>query len=397
MNKSDQPEGIAFPVQYKPSLCIVSHNAYGAISGSVDGHIGGVEWQTSLTARWLAAKGYTVSITTWDEGGAMEETVDGVRIIKLCRQDAGVRGLRFFYPRWTSLNRTLRRANADLYYQNCAEEVTGQVALWCRSHKRKFIYSVASEPDVDRRLPEVKTFRERVLYRYGLRHADRIIVQTESQRNRLKSGFGLDSMVIPMPCPGPSEAEYRPPEPPVNGRPRVLWVGRICEQKRPDRLVELARKCPELRFDLVGPANPGPYSQNAVRLAAAVPNIKVHGPVARSQIPDIYKRAACLICTSDVEGFPNTFLEAWSHGLPVVSTFDPDGLIAGRHLGVFACDVEGLLEGCRDLLTSPDRWRQVSENARRYYVENHAVEVVLPRFERAFLDVVGCSIARSVP
>lgn len=378
------------------SICIVSHNAYGAMTGNGSGHIGGVEWQTSLTAKWLASRGWQVSMIAWNEGGPPEEVVEAVRIIKTCRQDAGIPGLRFFHPRWTSLNRALRRANADLYYHNCAEEVTGQVALWCTRHNKKFVFSVASEPDVDCRLPEVKTLRERVLYRYGLRHADRIIVQTESQRKKLRSGFGLDSIVLPMPCPGPSEAEYRPPEPPVNGRARILWVGRICEQKRPDRLVELAQRCPDLQFDLVGPANPSSYSQNAVRLAAAIPNIKVHGSVARSQMPDIYKKASCLICTSDVEGFPNTFLEAWSHGLPVVSTFDPDGLIAGRRLGVFARDVEGLLEACRDLITSPDRWRRISENVRNYYVENHAVEVVLPRFERAFLDVLGCSMPKSM-
>lgn len=358
------------------------------MTGGRNGFIGGVERQTSIMAKWLAARGHSISIITWDEGGLPEETVEGVSIIKLCRQNAGIPELRFIHPRWTSLNRALRRANADLYYHNCAEEVTGQVALWCARHNKKFVFSVANNPDVDPNLPDLHTIRERVLYRYGLRHADRIIVQTESQRNKLKSGFGLDSTVIPMPCPGPSEADYRPPEPPVNGRARVLWVGRICEQKRPDRLVDLAKRCPDLQFDLVGPANPSPYSQNALRLAASMPNIKVHGPVARSQMPDIYKQAACLICTSDVEGFPNTFLEAWSHGLPVVSTFDPDGLIAGRHLGVFARDVEGLLVGCRDLITSPDLWRQASQKARRYYLEHHAVEAMLPRFEKLFQETL---------
>lgn len=52
-----------------PSIFIVSRNAYRAMSGVGRGvlFLGG-EWQTSLTAKWLAARGYRVSMLTWDEG-----------------------------------------------------------------------------------------------------------------------------------------------------------------------------------------------------------------------------------------------------------------------------------------------------------------------------------------
>lgn len=380
----DRPKKTALP-----NLCIVSHNAYGAMTGGKTGFIGGVERQTSMTARWLAARGWQVSIITWDEGGPPNEIIDGVRVIKMCRQDAGIRGLRFLWPKWTSLNRAMQQADADVYYQNCAEEVTGQVALWCRRRGRKFVYSVASEPDVHPELPEMHAIRERVLYRYGLRHADRIVVQTESQRMRLRQGFGLDSVVIPMPCPGPSNGEYVLPDPPDAGRSRVLWVGRICQQKRPDRLADFAEACPDIHFDVVGPANESPYSQASVARLRALSNVTLHGGIPRQRMPDFYRSAACLLCTSDVEGFPNTFLEAWSHGLPVVSRFDPDGLIATRNLGVSADGVPTLVVGLRSLLTSKHRWLEASANARRYYLDNHTVEAVMPRFEQVFLEAAG--------
>ncbi|MDD5414837.1 MAG: glycosyltransferase, partial [Smithellaceae bacterium] len=125
----------------RPSFCLVAHNAAGAMFGGNQGYIGGVERQTSLMARWLAVQGYRVSLVTWDEGQADDQVVDGVRVIKTCSRDTGLPGLRFFHPRWTSLIRALRRADADLYYHNCAEYVTGQVALWCRRNGRKFVYS----------------------------------------------------------------------------------------------------------------------------------------------------------------------------------------------------------------------------------------------------------------
>ncbi len=367
-------------------ICLVSHNGYGAMVGGRSGHIGGVEYQTSLTALWLASRGHAVSFVTWDEGQADGTEIDGVRLLAVCRQDAGLPGLRFLHPRWTSLNRALARADADVYYQNCGEYVTGQVALWCRRRGRGFVYSVASDPDCDPNLPEMRYRRERVLYRYGLRHADRVITQTNKQQRMLREGFGVDAVVVPMPCPGPKDAEFVRAAPPHDGKGRVLWVGRVLRIKRPDRLLEMAAGCPDLEFDLVGPGDGSEYATEVLQRAEAAPNVTVHGPIAHDALPALYRRASCLCCTSDFEGFPNTFLEAWSHGLPVVSTVDPDNLISSRGLGATAGDVPDLVRAVLGLFGDESTWRGASEQARRYYAENHAVDAVLPCFEQALVD-----------
>lgn len=373
----------------RPSFCLVAHNAAGAMFGGDRGHIGGVERQTSLMARWLAARGYGVSLLTWDEGQADEEIVDGVRVIKMCSRQSGLPGLRFFHPRWTSLNRALHRADADLYYHNCAEYVTGQIALWCRRNGRKFVYSSASDMDCTPGLPYMKKWRVRALYRYGLRHADRIVVQTQRQQSMLRDGFDLGSTVLPMPCPGPSSTEYRAPEPPQHDSCRILWVGRICPEKCPERLLALARLCPEAQFDVVGPVDDGTYAKEIRDRARTLPNLTLHGSIPRTRMFEFYERAACLCCTSVVEGFPNTFLEAWSHGLPIVSTFDPDRLIAEHRLGVVAGDAAGLATGIRRLIQSPDEWLQISARARCYYEKNHTVDAVIPKFVGVFLDALS--------
>jgi glycosyltransferase involved in cell wall biosynthesis len=372
----------------RPSFCLVAHNAAGAMFGGNQGHIGGVERQTSLMARWLAAQGYGISLLTWDEGQAKEEFVDGVRVISMCSRDSGLPGLRFFHPRWTSLIQALHRADADVYYHNCAEYVTGQIALWCGRHGKKFVYSSASDLDCTPGLPDIKKWRVRVLYRHGLLHADRVVVQTGKQQSMLREGFGLESTVLPMPCPGPSSTEYQAPEPPRYDSSRILWVGRISPEKCPERLLELARLCPEVHFDVVGPVDGSEYARNINNRAAILPNLTLHGAMPRARMPEFYSHAACLCCTSLLEGFPNTFLEAWSYGLPIVSTFDPDRLIAERHLGVAAGDAVGLAEGIQRLIQYPDEWLQISARARRYYVENHTLDAVMPRFVGIFLDVL---------
>ncbi len=247
-------EGLA-----KPSVCIVSPKAYGAMCGGKQGHIGGIEWQTTLLAKWLAQRQYRTTMITWDEGGAQETLIDGVRLLKTCRQQAGIKGLRFIHPKWTSLTQAMRQADADVYYQNGAECTTGQVAVWCRQNGRSFVFSTANDTDCDPLLPQLRTPWVRWLYRCGLRWADVRIVQTARQRGLLNHSFGQDSVVIPMPCPDavPNASHQAADE----AKRRVLWIARICRQKRPDRLLDLAAACPEIAFDMVGPFSSDPYSE----------------------------------------------------------------------------------------------------------------------------------------
>ena len=44
-----------------------------------------------------------------------------------------------------------------------------------------------------------------------------------------------------------------------------------------------------------------------------------HGAVPYRDAGALYSRARVLVNTSDVEGFPNTYLQAWASGTPVVA------------------------------------------------------------------------------
>ncbi len=371
----------------KPKICFVAHFAYGALTGGNTGHIGGVERQTSLMARWLAGRGYRVSMLTWDEGQGDGIDIDGVRVFKMCREDAGIRGLRFFWPKWASLIGAMKRANADIYYQNCAECVTGQAGLWCRWHGRKFMFSAAHDLQCDARLPALRTLRERILYRYGLRTAHKVIVQSKKQQDMMRGNFGRNSVILPMPCSEPPEGDYSCLEQVREEINRVLWIGRICQQKRPHLLLDLAEACPDIIFDLVGPEDDTDYCRGVCERASRVANIVLHGPASRELVPEFYRKATAMCCTSNSEGFPNTFLEAWSHGLPIVTTFDPDNLVANQGLGVSVQDVPGLASGIHSLCKSPDQRQNMSRRARQFYLKNYTVDAVMAKYEKVFVDV----------
>jgi glycosyltransferase involved in cell wall biosynthesis len=368
-------------------VCIVSPFAYGALTGGHRGHAGGVEQQTTMCARWLAARGHDVSLITWDEGGPDGEVIDGVRVLKMRRREAGARGLRFF-QRWRSLNSALERANADVYYQNCGDYVTGQVAAWCVRNNRRFVYSVASDPDCDRHLPKLPLLRERMLYKYGLTRAHTIVTQTDRQRAMLNNNFALNALVLPMPCPplrGSMSPLFARREPP--SEPRVLWIGRISPEKRFDLLLDVAERMSVVQFDVAGkPDDDDAETRNLLRRAAGLRNVHLHGLVGRDRVPELYAAATAVSCTSDYEGFPNTFLEAWSFGTPVVSTQDPDGLLTSRGLGLHVRGRDAIVDGLRTLISSPELWRKCSAAGFDYVISRHQPDVALGQLESIFLD-----------
>jgi len=232
------------------------------------------------------------------------------------------------------------------------------------------------------------TLRERVLYRCGLRRADRVIVQTRKQLMMMRDGFDVDAQVLPMACPEPPETRMKAIVDTGSGIFRVLWVGRISKVKRPEMVLDIARMIPDVSFDIVGaPDQEDEYSRCLYQTAQKLPNVTFHGRLPRERMPDMFQSASLLCCTSSWEGFPNTFLEAWSCGVPVVSTVDPDDLIATKGLGAVVVDPASARSAIEKFRRDVGFRKSISENACRYYSENHTLGTVMPKYERTFIDV----------
>ena len=374
-----------------PSICFVALNAYNLLSGRGDlNHTGGAEVQQLQIASWLIRHGYSVSFVTFDHGQADGIEIDGIKIYKAYRAEDGIRGLRFVHPRWSGLWAAMTRANADVYYQRTAECETGQVALWCRLHGRRFIFAAASNPDCDPSLFVLKSLWEKTLYRLGLRLADAITTQTANQQRMLRDNMKVDSFFISNCGRNTNGSSCEQLLGNNNRSLHVLWVSRISEEKRFEWLLDIAEQCPEIVFEVIGlPRANSTYGSSLMERVAEIPNVTMHGYVPYREISKFYKNSNILCCTSAYEGFPNTFLEAWSVGMPVVSTFDPDGVIVSNGLGWVAQDVKGVVVILRKIIKSPEIWRKASEAARQYYLANHTPEVCLPKFEKLLLEVAG--------
>jgi len=349
--------------------------------------VGGASVQQTLLARALARRGHDVSMVVADLGQADDARWDAIRVLKAYRPDAGLPLLRFIHPRWTELWSALRRADADLYYTSCAGMHVGLLALFCRRFHKRFVFRSASESDCDPSRLLVRFARDRWLYAYGLRRAEAILVQSRSQAEALACNYGLAARVAGSFVENSSSRAARDID--------VLWISNIRQLKRPDRVLDLAAQMPHVRFHLVGGPLAGEETlfHDVARAAAARPNVFFHGGASYWDANTLYLRARVLLNTSDVEGFPNSYLQAWIRGVPVVTLIDPDGVIVREGLGVAARSMPQMLKAVSLLVTDAIAWKTASARCRAFMEREYGEDKVLPPYLETFERVLRGSAA----
>ena len=92
----------------------------------------------------------------------------------------------------------------------------------------------------------------------------------------------------------------------------VLWMGRLTHVKRPERVVEIARRFPEVNFVVAGDGE----LRDSIRSSA--PN-NLHLVGVRDS-DEMWSIADIVILTSDSEGMPLTLIEGQMAGVPGIAT-----------------------------------------------------------------------------
>jgi glycosyltransferase involved in cell wall biosynthesis len=376
----DRPHGraLASAGPARPHVCFVAPYAWPVISA--DPHIaevGGAEVQQTVLARLFAAHGYPVSMICLDYGQPERSVIDGVAVHKAYPPSGGLPVLRFVHPRITVMWRLLREVDADVYYCRAAGMLAGLVAEFGRRHGRRSIYAGASDMDFMRgEGGQIRYARDRWLYRRGLARVDRIVAQNEAQRETCRATYGREAVVIPSCYQLPRQGGADPAR-----ADSVLWVGTIRAGKRPELFLELARRLPQRRFVMVGgPARGDVRLYERIRAEAArLPNLEFTGFLPLAQVEPRFDAACVFVNTSDFEGMPNTFLQAWARGVPTLGTV-PAAVAGHRQFG----DVQ---EGAREieaLLADTVRWQRASRACREYFERNHSGAETLARYARLF-------------
>ena len=347
-------------------------------------YLGGIERQFVALARAVKAAGHEVSFLTYDHGDSEAQSRDGVRIIPAFGPDQGLPILRFLFPRMFGIRRALSGIPFDYIFQMGAGTETLASALACGEGPgpRRFVFFAASDSDCRKDLPLIRHAREKVAYRQGLSRADAVFVQSDAQAKLMAQSYGVASTPLVMPA---GRTDSVPDlERSVD---RVLWLGRVSRENRPHLLAELAKLRPNVEFDVVGDANvQGDYAEEQKAALSEIPNVTVHGKVSESQLKALFETAAVVCNTSEIEGFPTTFLEAWSLGIPVVSTFDPDNLIGKNGLGVAAANVHELANGLDQMTAGTPSFAQSRHRCLEFFASNYSGSAIVSKLFRTLAD-----------
>lgn len=177
-------------------------------------------------------------------------------------------------------------------------------------------------------------------------------------------------------------------------RGRVVLVGRLARQKRPDvalRAFARAREqVPEATLDLVGD---GPLRGESERLAA---ELGLEGAVrflgSRDDVPELLAAAECLLLASDYEGSPLVVAEAMAAGVAVVAT-DAAGtkdLIRPGQTGLIGPrgDAEALGAQLAEILGTPGRAGKLGAEGRRAAVAELSQERMVDRIVAVYDELL---------
>lgn len=365
-------------------LCFLALGAYPLLVGESPKYIIGPDVHQVILGKELKNYGFNVSFIVYSNKESKIEYIDGMTIIKVNISD------KLFFEKFIKLRRiwqAMKIADSDVYFHTGG--IPGVVSLFCMFNRKKFIYEIASDAKVDRNVITKKNRQysrsalslDNIFGLLDIKLSHLIIVQSEVQKKLLLDNFQRDGEVIKMIFPFPQNYKINKSDPKI-----ILWVGSMSEVKQPLLFLELARLLPDYKFQMIG-GNTGDHnlSEQINNFSKSLPNVDLFGVVPFHEISQYFNDAAILVNTSIFEGFPNAFIQAWMHAVPVVSlNANPDNLLTIHNMGVHSKTFDRLIIDLKMLVDNEKLRCELGINGRTYVENEHNFNHIIRKYVDLF-------------
>jgi len=356
-------------------ICFVSLGSYPLLTSNEHlKYVGGAELKQVIIGRELAKQGYNISFITYDENSE-KKIIDEITIIKSFSLSKDTSILKKTLILWKSL----KKANADIYFKGSGPE--GIIPFFCILHGKKYVKWLTSDRNVQlKQVHSRNTILTKITSYFDIKFAHTIIAQNKFQKESIEKKFKKKCILIHNPTNIPNNNFEN-----KKNKNIVLWVGTIRTIKQPELFLEIAKILPDYKFKMIGgksDSEPDLYDKIQGK-TKGITNLEFLGFIPHHNIQKYYDEAAILINTSLIEGFPNTFLEAWINYTPVISlNVDPDEVIRNEKLGLHSKTFEQIILDIKNLLHNDELREKMGMNARKYVEQNHDAKKIANQFEQ---------------
>jgi glycosyltransferase involved in cell wall biosynthesis len=263
----------------------------------------------------------------------------------------------------------LSGATRDLFY----------VRLFAKFWKAKLILRFASDSDLQPGKELINRYHDKILFRLGIKITSDFIVQNENQAVLLKNNYSKYNYTkIPNIWIFNSDKTSI-----IYQKDIILWVSNFRELKRPHWFLRLAKEKTNYHFIMVGNSIDRNLFNKCKKESKDIYNLKFMGGVSFSDTFELFLKARLFVCTSTIEGFPNTFLQAWLNECPVITTFDPSNIIANENLGIYCKNYDEVVMAF-DKFEDQNYYEKTQSNIRSYFRNHHDGQVKYEKLVRKF-------------
>ena len=376
------------------------------VKGFPPSTVAGTEVATEHIARYLTGLGVEVHIITVHHPGEIRlEKRDGYLIHRLNTGDRWGQRVRYF----KDMERELRGIDPDIIHaQGLYSESYYALRIARTLGKKVIVFPRGSD------VLEAGSLAKRMLKKV-LRDSDLVLTQTHFMRKKVEelAGQPLTVKIVPN---GIDHSIFRKLN---KGKLRklshfgqdavlLLFVGRLVKKKCPDDVIgafcmmhetiSTDHSSPQRDVDVhLVIAGDGELREDIKKLVKghrAWKSIHFLGAVEHAKIPEIMGYSDILVLPSYAEGFPMTFIEALSSGLPILTSDDganPEIIIHGMN-GLISQlhDIERLAANMEALVMDSATRLEMSR-ANRRMSEDYSWENIASRLLAIYTDLIDGS------
>jgi len=233
----------------------------------------------------------------------------------------------------------------------------------------KFVQRISNDNLVKKDLSNIFNSRvKNLFFRISLNSSKNIICQNDYQYHHLIKRFpnkNIQKLYNPFKI---DNIDYS------SSRQYVAWVGLFQKQKNLPELLKIALSLPKVTFMIAGKeisnGSLDSLTHSTLIELKNLNNVKFVGNLDRREIFSFLSNSFCLLNTSHEEGFSNTYLEAFSLGIPVVTRkkTDPDNIISTFNLGLSVNTYELIPQAILDILGNNGNYKKrMTDYLARYH------------------------------